>query len=47
MIQITRKDVSPELWEKLLKECRMSNVDVIEIKVVGSTIYSSDDPRKS
>lgn len=46
MITITRKDVSPELWEKLLKQCRMSNVDVIEIQVVGSTVYSQDDPRK-
>jgi hypothetical protein len=46
MIQITRKDVSPELWENLLKQCRMQNVDVIDIQVVGSTTYSKDDPRK-
>lgn len=46
-MQITRRDTTPELWEKLLKQCHHMNADVIDIQVVGSEIYSEGDPRKA
>jgi hypothetical protein len=43
MIKITRKDVAPELWEKLLSRSRLGNADVIEVEVVGVTVLPKSE----
>ena len=43
MIEITRKDVSPELWEKLLKQCHLTERSPMDKAFEkGTMVYSRD-----